>query len=264
MEPSGKRARTSEATETALRSGLPARRVARLSQALGGPSTTRHEMDRALEDLATLRTVYGPMTGKMSVPLVGGGELDIMYVNPFALLHHSCSVSEHMRGFLTRMVASSPVLHIVMYVDGVRAGNQLHSDRSRTFESYFWTFAETPCELKARTSTGWYLLAHIPGDVEIRGGSSHVACKLMEVFWGCSDGAWNFQTGCRLPMGGRANSPSEGGLRCVGGRRGCSEVPSKFQGGQRYTPLSDVHKLCGSLRCGRHPCVSLLDPVGAS
>ncbi len=80
MEPSGKRGRTSEATETALSSGLPARSVARLSQALGGPSTTRHEMHRALEDLATLRTVYGPMTGNMSVPLVGGGELDIMYV----------------------------------------------------------------------------------------------------------------------------------------------------------------------------------------
>ncbi len=175
-----------EAVKAAVASGMPARPMERLTEALSeqacGSIVRRRDVAEALASV-NVQTPYGKMRSNF--------ELDshtIEYINPFALLYET---ARRGGGAFLRKHLGQQVSRIIVYADGVRAGNVLRPD-GRSYESIFWSLQELPPWYRSRVRGGWLIFAFV--DHRLGLSLPAVFRKVFEILWSPTPGAWNMET----------------------------------------------------------------------
>ena len=83
-----------------------------------------------------------------------GKDVEIKYINPFALLREASRRSRTASDFYLRHLSGRHA-NIIMHLDEGRLGNVLRPDKGRGFQLLTWTFAEFP-EWHRKTMVGWF------------------------------------------------------------------------------------------------------------
>ena len=135
-----------------------------LSQLQSGGKDQNRALKRGRHELHLLDnvdTIYGTVIGDLPIVNDSGDIVLVKWINPFALLAHSCSIS---LGFFRLMQAcmqqarmtSNGVLRFILYQDGVVPGNNLRPDVGRSFISCLWSWMELPSWMRHRKHLRWF------------------------------------------------------------------------------------------------------------
>ncbi len=108
------------------------------------------------------------------------------YCHPMALLVYLASLSTAFFDIMVDAVesAANGVLRMILYMDEICPGNPLRHDKGRTLQAVYWSFAEWPAWLLARTGA-WPIFGFLRSSVlkELRGGCGHFVSIMLRVFF---------------------------------------------------------------------------------
>ena len=180
------------------------RKLARL-RAHGDSSTEINfqKVARQVDQALNISTPYGNLlqTRRIPAPQHPGGQIEWLYVNPFALLFHLCKVNSKFYSFLReRYETTPPLLHkLATYSDETAIGNHQHWDRAKEVQCYYWTLPMLPSWFRRRKH-GWFpfSLMHIAREGQVAGGVACVMKHVLTVFFG-PPGQFNFAQGMMIP-----------------------------------------------------------------
>ena len=165
--------------------------------------TARKQFTHAVSDLSGTDTPYGYLVEEMAIPLGDNDDqLKLLYVNPFAFLHHLCRTNT---GFskIVKTYLKNQTNSIIIYFDETRPGNVLRPDYARMVLSVYWTFKELPEYLRCRTA-GWFPFTFVRNSkvAEIQGGTSRIAAEVLRKFFNNDNTGFNMSVGVRCETDG--------------------------------------------------------------
>ena len=185
--------------------GLTSRAAAKVVQAVQeDPSLANdfgarghQKLGRAMEEDISLETAYGKAVINVEMPAKKGAAIPVTLINTFALLNLMVGYCPDLGKALRKLCQERPTepLTLVVYNDGVKAGNLLKQDQSRYCELFYFSFLELGFELLSKDKF-WFLAACVRVDLvkQIAGGLSAV---FSSIIYGMFGRTFNFETsGC--------------------------------------------------------------------
>ena len=105
-------------------------------------STSRRSVKRSRENAARLQTIHGPLIKSFTC----NGKV-IEYVDPPALLAHTCASCEGFSNFMLQKLDNhasdiSQPWGLIIYMDEVSPGNQLRHDNKRKMHAVYYSFVQ--------------------------------------------------------------------------------------------------------------------------
>jgi hypothetical protein len=167
-------------------------------------ATSKRSVADELHKYNNIMTPYGSLYAEFDLPKDDGSRLAVQYLNPFALLWHTASISHTAAGFYVKHLVGREC-RMVFYSDGVTPGNVLRPDHGRSFEAVYWTFCEFPDWLRARVGVGWFLCTFVELKLleDVPGGMATVAKAVVETFFAAGLDSFNFaRTGMMFQLDG--------------------------------------------------------------
>ena len=159
-----------------------------------GLGVSKHEAMSEVHKYDKVSTPFGPLYASLKLRTVGGDELPVQYLNPFATLWFFASISVHAAAFFAQHLAKG-MCRIAFYCDGVKPGNVLRPDVGRSFEAVYWTFFELPQWFRSNASASWFPCCFVETKTlkDVPGGMAAVAKAVVEVFFPAALDAFNFE-----------------------------------------------------------------------
>ncbi len=186
-----------------LAANLPLGPLLRMVEGERSLSAQAQDLHEALYRPILTDTPYGILRQCLDLPQEDGGQLEIEFVHPMAMLYLMTMKSESCGLFLKQTLSPGPA-HIVLYIDETKPGNQLRPDSARAMYCIYWTFSEFPCWFRAKPDVAWFPFAFVPVGIAgaVDGGISAMMAAVAKTFFSAEDGTPNFhRSGIRLFCG---------------------------------------------------------------
>ena len=149
--------------------------------ALGGSvASVRRKLRIAMDAHGKSDTPYGTLIKTMEL---GNGIPRWDYCDPLALMSHLSEISPT---FFRNVIDSSEEgrpMRLVLYVDECEPGNPLRPESERGIQCIYWTFADFPAWLLARTNA-WFTFGFLRSVMckKLPGGLSELMSRVLQIF----------------------------------------------------------------------------------
>ena len=154
-------------------------------------------------------TPYGALVTQTRLPAIGGGDIVVPMLNPFAMLHWLLERVPAFRPSFTSALDKAGLgspLDLVIYSDEVTPGAVLSGRRARKTQCLYWTFLQFGASALSNEHAWFTATTMRAGEVEkIDGGMSAIWRAILRLFFG-GPGQTDFRDGVHLPIGLHASS----------------------------------------------------------
>ena len=113
-------------------------------------ASIKRQLSKISADLGKVRTPYGPLI--QSMPIGAPGLKHWEYISPCAILWYLCSLSQAFTSIMrSSSVSTGSPLRLIIFADSMTPGNPYRKDKGRSSTCIYWSFADWPAWLIARS-----------------------------------------------------------------------------------------------------------------